>query len=185
MSGDEPDRVAKAGLLLPSVGEVGEFEVLDEGTRRAFGLGEPSDIARTESTEPFGGSEIRTYRDSPVGRDSSVDRIIVASAPSRQPSLRRADTGDTYFWFAEQLARLEAGQRVLAITTGIYRTSQHAAALRLLALPYGVEIDTVGHVPARGEATLRQAFSPTKYLLEVRSTVRALRALADTLDDEG
>ncbi len=176
LSGDEPGLAAEAGLRSPVEGEFGEFEVLDQGVRRALQLGDPVDVVRTRSTEPFGGSEVRTYQ------ASSGLRVVVASAPSSEPGKRRADTADTYRWFAENLAHLEAGQRILAITTDIYRTSQHATALRLLALPYGVEVDTVGHVPARSEPAVRQAFSPTKYLLEIRSTVRALRALVGTLD---
>lgn len=63
------------------------------------------------------------------------------------------------------------------MTTDIYRPYQHLAALRMLALPYEVEVETVGHVPARVEPNLRQSFSPAKYLQEIRSAVQGCRAL--------
>ena len=60
-----------------------------------------------------------------------------------------------------RVSYLRPGRRLLMITTPIYVPSRHLAAVRMLALPHCVEIDTVG----------------TKYLLEVRSTIRALRRL--------
>ena len=60
---------------------------------------------------------------------------------------------------------------------------QHLAALRILGLPYGVDIDTVsaqaGSVPGMPLAN----FTPTKYLLEIRSTIRALRQLIGQLPE--
>lgn len=107
--------------------------------------------------------------------------VQVAAAPSSEPTKRRADTPDSYAFFAKQLAALQPGERLLMVTTPIYVPAQHAAAVRMLALPYGVEVDTVGNEPGVIPGAAVQQFSATKYLLEVRSTVRALRRLAAEL----
>ena len=107
---------------------------------------------------------------------------MVAAAPSSRPDRARADTADAYAWFATKIANLTPGQRILAVTTDIYRPYQQLAALRMLALPYGVEVETVGHVPAGVEPVLRQPFSPARYLQEIRSAVQGCRALLAAID---
>lgn len=165
--GDEFVHAAANGL--PDVAE--EYEALDIGTRRAFNLGEPHSV-EGETSELVGGTwGVRSYS------DSRGLTIHVAAAPSTQPASRRADTADSYEFFATKIARLRAGQRLLMITTPIYVPPQHIAGVRMLALPYGVEIDTVGTVPSDAKPADPLPYSATKYLLEVRATVRALRHL--------
>jgi hypothetical protein len=152
-----------------------EYEALDTGTRRAFGLGEPE----YEEGERFGdvGSTwgVKHYRTG----DGLPVRVV--AAPSSAPSTRRANTADSYKFFAEHVANLKPGERLLLISTAIYVLPQHVAALRILALPYGVEVDTVGGKPTNRPRLPLSHYSATKYLLEVRSTVRALAQLVDEL----
>jgi hypothetical protein len=101
----------------------------------------------------------------------------VVAAPSSEPEKRRADTPDSYDFFAKQVATLQGGERLLMVTTPIYVPAQHAAAVRMLALPHGVDVDTVGNEPGVVPGAPAQQFTATKYLLEVRSTVRSLRKL--------
>lgn len=173
--GDEFELAARAGF--PGLAE--EYAALDEGVRTAFRLGQPEAEWGEPSDLPGGAWGVRRYR-MPDG--VAVD---VAAAPSTDPRNRRANTSDTYAWFAHELAALEPGQTVLAVTTPIYVPAQHAVALRMLALPYGVEVETVGHNPDLVPEQLRQDFTPTKYLLEIRSTVRAQLALLAALDANG
>ncbi|MCI4061548.1 hypothetical protein MRQ36_02750 [Micromonospora sp. R77] len=69
------------------------------------------------------------------------------------------------------------------MTAPIYVPFQHCDALRTLAVPYGCGIDTVGVDPASAapagipEPTL----TPGRYLQEIRSAIRAMRALHDLL----
>ena len=79
--------------------------------------------------------------------------------------------------FATELAKLQPAQRILLVTTEIYVPFQHANALRMLALPYGVEVDAAGMQPGKLDARLQQQFEPHNYLQELRSTIRALRDL--------
>lgn len=165
--GDEHELARLAGI--PHVSE--EFDALDAGTRAAFDLAEPVEVDGVTSDMPGGAWCVKTYR----GAGGLVVRV--AAAPSTEPRVRRANTADTYEWFARRLAKLDRGQRVLAVTTSIYVPAQQAAALRMLALPYGVEVETVGLQPGEVVAALEQTFTPTHYLQEVRSTIHALRDL--------
>ena len=152
-----------------------EYEALDTGTRRAFELGEP-EFEEGERFADVGGTwGVKHYRTA----DGLPVRVV--AAPSSEPALRRANTADSYTFFAEHVANLKPGEHLLLISTAIYVLPQHLAALRILALPYGVRVDTVGAVPTNRPWLPLSHYSATKYLLEVRSTVRALVQLVAEL----
>jgi hypothetical protein len=153
-----------------------EYGALDAGTRSAFELGEPEHEEGERFTDVGGTWGVKHYR---TGEGLPV-RVV--AAPSSEPAIRRANTADSYKFFAEHVASLKPGERLLLISTAIYVLPQHVAALRILALPYGVEVDTVGGKPTKWPRMALSHYSATKYLLEVRSTVRALAQLASTLD---
>jgi hypothetical protein len=165
--GDEFDLARKAGFADVS----DEFSALDAGTRRAFGLGAPT----SEEGQPLdidnAAWSIRTYA------TSDGTQIRVAAAPSSQPELRRANTADSYAWFAQEVGKVSAGVRVLIITTAIYVPAQHAAAVRMLSLPFGAIVETVGMIPGEVIPELNQQFTPSNYLQEIRSAIRSLREL--------
>jgi hypothetical protein len=152
-----------------------EYEALDAGTRRAFELGEP-EWEEGETHRDVGGTwGVKHYR------TAEGLPVRVVAAPSSQPGTRRADTADSYTFFARHVAALRPGERLLLISTAIYVLPQHLAAVRILALPFGVEVDTIGALPTNRPRLPLSNYSATKYLLEVRSTVRALLRLAPVL----
>ncbi|UWZ49846.1 hypothetical protein Dmats_29910 [Dactylosporangium matsuzakiense] len=113
-----------------------------------------------------------------AGVRAAFDRHVpVLVAPPRDPAAPRANTADTYeHWAAVAQPRPE--QRILIVTSPIYVPFQHCDAIRILALRYRCGIDTVGFDPAR--ATTPQppgAAAPDRYLQEIRSAIRAARAL--------
>jgi hypothetical protein len=169
--GDEFVLAAEAGA--PELAE--EYEAMDFGTRRAFGLDRPESVEGEESELPGGTWAVRRYR------TADGMPVQVVAAPSSRPERRRADTLDTYAFFAEQIAELQPGERLLLVTTSLHVPAQHAAAVQMLKLPFGVEVDTVGNEPEVADGVFAPHFTPTKYLLEVRSTVRSLAHLADAL----
>jgi hypothetical protein len=169
--GDEFRLAAEAGA--PELDE--EYEAMDFGTRRAFGLTEPERVEGEVSELPGGTWGVRHYR---TGAGMTVQ---VVAAPSSEPGVRRANTPDSYDFFARRLAELRHGQRLLLVTTPIYVPAQHTAAVRMLALPFEVEVDTVGNKPGTVPGSPVTGFSATKYLLEVRSAVRAMRQLVASL----
>ncbi|MEU3253375.1 hypothetical protein [Streptomyces sp. NPDC006997] len=150
-----------------------EYQALDLGTRLAFGLGDPEGEEGEVSPLPGLTWGVRRYR------TAGGLSVRVAAAPSTAPE-RRAHTGETYAFFAERMAALKPGARLLLVTTPIYQPMQHFTAIRMLALPYDVEVETVGGDVADRAPALRQPFTPTRYLNEVHTTVRALRALTGT-----
>jgi hypothetical protein len=152
-----------------------EFDVMDEGMRLAFSLGEPLDERGVSSAEVGASWRVREYS-GPGGL-----AVSVIAAPSSEPGVRRANTPDTYAWFASEVAHLQRGQRLLVVTTSIYVPFQHANAVRMFALPFGVSVETVGAEPGDLDPRLAQQFLPHNYLQEVRSTIRALRELSSTL----
>ena len=153
-----------------------EYEALDAGTRRAFELGEPEREEGTRRPDVGGTWGVKHYR------SAEGLPVRVAAAPSSEPGRRRADTADSYTFFARHVAALRPGERLLLISTAIYVLPQHLAAVRILALPFGVEVDTIGALPTNRPRLPLSNYSATKYLLEVRSTVRALSRLAPLLE---
>jgi hypothetical protein len=146
---------------------IDEFGALDAGMREAFNLTTPSVVDGVSS-------EVIGERWSVLQYQGKMP-VTVAAAPSSDPGTRRANTADAYRWYAETWAALPEGTTVLAVTTPLYVPAQHAAALATLALPFKLVVETVGTPPATG--AWAQDFSPSRYLLEVRSAVRAYRSL--------
>jgi hypothetical protein len=148
-----------------------EFAALDAGVRKAFGLDDPSSTEGERFDSPGGSWSLHSY-----DTDGGLT-VRVAAAPSGEPALRRANTEDSYKWWANKVAKLGPRDRILAVTTAIYVPAQHAAAVRMLSIPFGAEVETVGIEPGDVNPALAQPFTPTKYLLEIRSAIRSLRDL--------
>lgn len=168
LGGDEPDLATAGGL----VGVENEVEAMDAGMRRAFDLGDPeSEEGRHDAESPTLSWLVRRYV-ADTGRGVSV-----IAAPTTDPT-RRANTPDTYKYWAEKVVELVPGDKVLLVTSAIYVPFQHADAIRMLTLPYGAEVDTVGLDTTQvADSRLRQTFTPANYLQEVRSAIRSMKAL--------
>jgi hypothetical protein len=113
---------------------------------------------------------IRTY-------NTSHFEVIVLAAPSSDPNKRRANSVDTYnFFFKNFLASEETS--VLLITSQIYVPYQHLEALRTIALPYKIDLDTVGF-PSEWGGSLQGMNEPSNYLQEIRSTIQSIKRFLD------
>ncbi|MFG1777569.1 hypothetical protein ACGFIG_14200 [Micromonospora sp. NPDC049048] len=155
-----------------------EVAALDAAVRREFGVAAPVEDDGRDAGHPHHSWSSRTYR--PVDRPP----VRVLAAPSSDPARRRAHTADTQRFWAEHV-RLRAGDPVLVVTAPIYVPFQHCDALRTLAVPYGCAIETVGVDPALPDlAGLPEpALTPGRYLQEIRSAIRSMRALHTALGD--
>ena len=71
---------------------------------------------------------------------------------------------------------------MLLITTNIYRPYQQADAIRMLTLPYGVEVEVFGGLPGASDSRLSKAFRPHDYLQEFRSTIGAMSRLREAIE---
>ncbi len=172
LRGDEHELAVAAGL--PKVAN--EVQVIDAGVRAAFGLREPL-YERGETAENSNLSwVVRRYEGSDLRPP-----VQVVAAPSREPE-RRANTPDTYAFWADSLVELKASESVLLVTSAIYVPYQHADAIRMIGLPYDVGVDTIGvdteQVPT---PELRQTFTAANYLQEMRSAIRSMKGLYDVL----
>ncbi|MEO3773427.1 hypothetical protein [Micromonospora sp. B9E7] len=149
-----------------------EVDVLDTAVRRMFGVSTPAEQAGVDAGHPHHSWSSRTYR--PAG----LPPVRVLAAPSSEPDRRRAHTADTQRFWAGHV-RLAPGDEVLTVTAPIYVPFQHCDALRTLALPYGCDIDTVGVDPAAADLAVlpEQTLTPGRYLQEIRSAIRSMRAL--------
>lgn len=156
-----------------------EVDVLTAGTRTAFTLGEPDKTDGQMYPDPDTDKSwsAHTYR-------SGTGLVVhILAAPSSQPAVRRATTVDTYHHWARQVT-LTRHDRVLLVTTAIYVPYQHCDAIRILGLPYGCAVDTVGVDPALvTEPLLGKRYTTGNYLQEIRSSIcsmgRLLRAVRD------
>ena len=109
-----------------------------------------------------------------------VEAVHVLAAASSRPPLR-ANTADTLIGWAEHIGSPTAEERVLLITNDPYVQHQHCDAVRLLGVPYGCGIETIGF----DELAMREWGRPratTELLQEVRSSVLAMRRLHDALN---
>lgn len=173
---DEPTLIREYGLSEDITDEASMMEFL---LRREFGLG-PLEVVH-EVDDPA----LPRSRVSRIDKDGVSYAVVVAPGLSRQ---QRAKTDATMQFWALSVGNVSPGDRVLSISSAIYGPYQHADALRTLALPYGVEVDTVAidfpaitaldHVPAD------RPFEPAQHLQEIRSTIRAYAALWNALDDD-
>jgi plasmid stabilization system protein ParE len=171
LKGDELGLVEE----LTGEGAADEFEAMDAGIRFAFEVADPAQEAAPDDS----------WRLNEYGWGDGA-RLQVVAAPSSEPDVRpRANTPDAINWFATELAGLERGQRVLVVTTDIYVPYQQADALRLLSLPFGVEVDVAGINPGKVDHRLIRRFEAHNYLQEIRSTIRSLRLLFEALPAGG
>ncbi|MCX5066120.1 hypothetical protein OOJ91_09540 [Micromonospora lupini] len=168
----EWERATLADACLPP--DETEVDVLDTAVRQVFGVTAPSEQAGVDAGHPHHSWSSRTYR--PAG----LPAVRVLAAPSSEPHRRRAHTADTQRFWAEHV-RLAPGDEVLMATAPIYVPFQHCDALRTLAVPYGSAIETVGVDPTLADLAVlpEQTLTPGRYLQEIRSAIRSMRALHD------
>ncbi len=167
----------EAGLLADFEAEpVGhEFAAMDFGVRHAFEVSDPTVRQGQPEENPNAAWRVHEYM------TAAGTPIQVAAAPSAEPEVRRANTVDTLTWLLDTELDLRPGHRLLVVTTDIYVPFQHAHALRLLALPFDVEVEVAGVVPGLVDRRLAHEFPPDKFLQEIRSTIRSLRQLESAL----
>jgi hypothetical protein len=160
------------------LGEPAESEVdaMEIGVRRAFGAERP--VQRRGSTGPIGRNSwrVHTYV---YGTDHKLD---VMAAPANTGG-ERANTPDTYkFWGRD--VNVAAGDAVLVVTTPLYVPFQHCDALRILRTQ-NCAVETVGFAPtAIGGAPEYRPPTPDRYLQEIRSGIRSMRNLVESLRRE-
>lgn len=151
-----------------------EFDGMVAGLHRAFGpLGEP----RVE--ESMAATLNGSWRE--FSWEASGVRVSAVAAPSSAPERRRADTVDTYRFWAEHRRR-PSELSVLVVTAPVYVPYQGAGAVQVLGIEYGIAVETVGMSRRTGHlGRFSQEYEARHHLQEVRSAIRGMRSLRRTL----
>jgi hypothetical protein len=156
------------------VGCATEFDGMEAGVRKGFGL-------RSEPIREMGGAPETDPRNSWRRHiyPGTVPPVQVLAAPSTEPAKRRANTADTYAFWASNGAQLTSNSTIVLVTSSLHVPFQHLDALRVLGLQYGCRIETVGIASVTTEGT---APSVTTTLQEMRSAILSAMRLYRALD---
>ncbi len=165
-AGDEAEVAAALGVRADN-----EFGAMVAGLDAAFGpLGEP------EAVEESGENSYSSWRENSWSLPG-LPRLSVLAAPSSHPARRRANSADTYRFWAER-RRAPSEQSVLQVTTPIYVPYQSTVASHILGLDRGLAVETVGVGRTASDlGPLSQPFLPEHHLQEVRATIGAMLTL--------
>lgn len=155
-----------------------EFQAMIAGLKTAFPHVGQEEI-ETSAIGEVGNSDWAIARFG--GADMTVADMTVIAAPSREPGQRRANSADTFAWWAGRIPDVR-GKHVLLITNPIYVPYQGAAAIENLGIPFDVTVETAGiSAKAADLGAHTQPFNPTNYLQEIRSAIRGYRSLYATV----
>ena len=155
-----------------------EFEAMVRGMELAFGpLGDPVTTSSGHGSGR-GGSKGSGNSDWRICEWAGEDVTLrVVAAPSSDPTRRRANTADTYRFWADRV-REPQEQSVLVVTTPIYVPYQGAGAVEVLGLEHGLAVGTIGVSGSASDlGEHSQVFQAQNHLQEIRSAIRALRSL--------
>lgn len=160
-------------------GAATEFDLLTTAAAAEFGFDRDSREEQSYRDPDNANASWRLWNVEAAATDAGA-ALIAVEAPSPEPDVRRANTADSYAFFADRF-RLEPGAKCLLVTSQIYVPYQHLEGTRSLALPFGLELETVGF-PADWEAGLQGMQAPANYLQETRSTIQSARRLDDAMN---
>jgi len=168
-AGDEHEVAAGLG-----VDGDNEYDAMVAGLHRAFG---PLGPAQRE--EFLGHSQNASWRvDSWWAHDVKVSAV---AAPSSVPEERRANTADTYRFWAEH-RRQPSERSILIVTAPVYVPYQGAGAVEILGIRYGLAVETVGISRRTGHlGEYSQVYEARHHLQEIRSAIHGMRSVRRAL----
>lgn len=152
-----------------------EYELINAGAEQTFNLSKNYKEEIYQNENPNKGWAVRTY-----DIISGMIPVYSVSGPSSEPEKRRANSADTYKFFLDRY-NVHRGQKLLLVTSQIYVPYQQLEALRTLALPRGLYIETVGF-PVEWASKMQGMMEPANYLQEIRSTIQAVNRYLDAVD---
>lgn len=160
-------------------GAATEFDLLRTGAELAFGLTAGIDHERYDDPA----NPNRSWRMWHYQVDSGSPPVTALSAPSSEPDTRRANSSDTYKFFLTKYG-VPPGSSLLLVTSEIYVPYQQLEAIRTIALPHQLLVETIGFPAAWGGA-LQGMAGPSNYLQEIRSTIQSAARLLSAISGEG
>lgn len=153
-----------------------EFDAMTTGMELAFGLGQPASVdPHGVPSSGLAGNSV--WREDSWGWNGRILRVV--AAPSSRPELRRANTVDTFRFWA---ARAHGIRSVLVVTTPVYVPYQGAGAIEVFGLEFGMSVETVAvSATASDLGRHTQLFLPQHRAQELRSAVHGMRSLRSRL----
>jgi len=142
-----------------------EYELMNAGAEQSFDL--PPDFSEETYYDQENANKNWAIRKYHVLYSGAT--LVSIAAPSSEPEKRRANSADTFHFFFTRF-RIPAGSTFLLITSQIYVPYQQLEAIRILAIPHGMMVETVG-VPSNMNIHLGGMTQPSNYLQEIRSTI--------------
>lgn len=160
-----------------------EFELLLAAAAQALGLdtGEVADQVRDRVDQPQRDRAVWSFP--PASNELGVPVTLLETA-SPDPDNRRANSADTYT-FAARTAGMQHSTCLL-VTGQPVVPYLHFEALRTLALPFHIRVESAGFgVDRYNRLSEIDQQHPAKLLQEVRSTIRSARALIEQIARSG
>ena len=183
-SGVHVDNIALLGAARPvaeserdatdtyAPGAVDEFDLLIAGAKDVFGFA--SHVYEEDRyDDPSNKNLSWTVRTFHADFEKQSLRILAISAPSSDPLHRRANSADTWKFFLDR-EQLPLGSSILLITSQIYVPYVQLEALRTVAVPRNLLVETIGF-PGDRMPQLQGLTNANHYLQEIRSTIQAAR----------
>jgi len=183
-SGVDVGRIALLGAARPvaeserdatdtyAPGATDEFDLIVAGAVQAFGFS-ASVFHEERHDDPDNRNLswiVRHYDAVTAGRPL---HIVAISAPSSDPLRRRANSADTLLFLIER-EKIVRGSKLLLITSQIYVPYVQLEALRTVALPQHLLVETIGF-PGDRMPPLQGLSNANHYLQETRSAIQAAR----------
>lgn len=142
-----------------------EFDGVDIGVRRGFSVTGTAQRSEQDTGDPRTGWRLHTY-------PGAAPATAVLAAPSTEPATRRANTIDTYrFWADGPVMPPVRNALLLLATSSLHRVFQHVDGCRTLGRDYGCTVETIG-VASRNIHGHRP--TSTMVLQELLSLLRSL-----------
>lgn len=166
LSGARPISETERPYMEYAPGAVTEFDAMNKGLEAAYGV---TDYTEDRHDDPNVNlcSAIRRYDQKYKGCE-----ICSMAAPSSDPEHRRANSADTFDFFADKV-NVSEGDKMLLVTSCIYVPFQSLKFMDL-AIEKGFEVDCVG-------SDIVDNFTLSKtsnYLQETKGTIDAIYGLA-------
>lgn len=164
-----------------------EIGVMTEGMRAAFRpwLIEPPKVAGGEVPGDAKASwQAVTWSVTEEALRQGLRSASVVAAPTSRPDALRANTVETYDFWATELRRPSV-RSVLVVTNAVYVPYQGMVAIESLGLRHRLDVETVGVPPEVADlGPDTQTFGTQQYLQEIRSAIGAMRRLRMALTSE-
>lgn len=152
-----------------------EFDLINAGAEKVFALEKEYMEERYHSSNANSSWAVRRYE------KQYPYPIISVSGPSSQPETRRANSADTFCFFAKKY-KISPESRVLLVTSQIYVPYQQLEAIRTWAIPNNVYVETVGFPPSWNNISQQGMMTAANYLQEIRSTIQAVNRYLDSVN---